>query len=237
MKENLEYVSLQEATKYCNYSQEYLALRARQGKLKAVKFGRNWVTKKEWVREYVKKTETYKQKAIIKKKKIVPPTNLPIEEKVIKKKAQILNPALDLRFGLALGLTCILLITGILTGKSSFQNAYKQASPYVVIVSRSGDIVAEKLLLENISFIDNTYSDFFRENQQIALNVSGAGDIIVRAAIKPFSQSFATVSSDLKEGGIVRNANSWVANIGDSVGRNLGGYFNWLGHQISSIFK
>jgi len=45
------YISLQEVTKFCNYSQEYLALRARQGKLKAIKIGRNWVTKKEWLEE------------------------------------------------------------------------------------------------------------------------------------------------------------------------------------------
>ena len=49
------YVSLMTATKYCQYSQEYLSLRARQGKLKAVKFGRNWVTKKEWLEEYIMK--------------------------------------------------------------------------------------------------------------------------------------------------------------------------------------
>lgn len=52
---NSEYISLQEAAKYCNYSQEYLSLRARRGKLKAVKFGRNWVTKKEWLEEYLEK--------------------------------------------------------------------------------------------------------------------------------------------------------------------------------------
>jgi hypothetical protein len=49
------YISLQEATNYCNYSQEYLSLRARQGKLRAVKFGRNWVTKKEWLDDYLKR--------------------------------------------------------------------------------------------------------------------------------------------------------------------------------------
>ncbi|PIX03165.1 hypothetical protein COZ78_01845, partial [bacterium (Candidatus Gribaldobacteria) CG_4_8_14_3_um_filter_42_11] len=48
------YISLTEAAeKYTNYSQEYLSLRARQGKLKAVKIGRNWLTKKDWVEEYL----------------------------------------------------------------------------------------------------------------------------------------------------------------------------------------
>lgn len=53
-KNKSDYISLKEATKYCNYSQDYLSLRARQGKLKAVKIGRNWVTKKEWVEQYLK---------------------------------------------------------------------------------------------------------------------------------------------------------------------------------------
>ncbi|MDD4083192.1 MAG: hypothetical protein PHD05_07420, partial [Sphaerochaetaceae bacterium] len=46
------FITLAEATKHCSYSQEYLSLRARQGKLKSVKIGRNWKTKKEWVEEY-----------------------------------------------------------------------------------------------------------------------------------------------------------------------------------------
>jgi len=54
IKEQPEYISLQEATKYCSYSQEYLALRARQGKLKSIKIGRNWATTKEWLEEYLR---------------------------------------------------------------------------------------------------------------------------------------------------------------------------------------
>ena len=46
------YISLAEASKLCNYSQEYLSLRARQGKLKAIKQGRNWMTTQEWLDEY-----------------------------------------------------------------------------------------------------------------------------------------------------------------------------------------
>jgi hypothetical protein len=56
-----EYISLLDASKSCNYSQEYLSLRARQGKLQAVKIGRNWVTTKEWLKEYINKTEEYKK--------------------------------------------------------------------------------------------------------------------------------------------------------------------------------
>lgn len=54
-----KYISILEATKYCDYSQEYLSLRARQGKLMAKKNGRNWVTKKEWVQKYIEKNSQY----------------------------------------------------------------------------------------------------------------------------------------------------------------------------------
>ncbi len=73
------YMSLQEATEYCDYSQEYLSLRARQGKLKSVKFGRNWVTKKEWLDEYLQKVEEYNN---FKVKQVLPPKNLPVESSV-----------------------------------------------------------------------------------------------------------------------------------------------------------
>lgn len=48
----VDYISLKEASKYCHYSQDYLKLRARQGKLKAVKMGRNWFTTKDWLKKY-----------------------------------------------------------------------------------------------------------------------------------------------------------------------------------------
>jgi hypothetical protein len=51
------YISLTEAANRCEYSQEYLSLRARQGKLKAVKQGRNWVTTHGWLLEYLKQVD------------------------------------------------------------------------------------------------------------------------------------------------------------------------------------
>ena len=50
-----EYISLKEAEEYSPYSADYLKLRARQGKLRAIKIGKIWVTKREWVEEYVRK--------------------------------------------------------------------------------------------------------------------------------------------------------------------------------------
>jgi excisionase family DNA binding protein len=48
------YISLKEATKYCDYSLEYLSLLARKGRLPSVKFGRNWMTTREAIEGYLK---------------------------------------------------------------------------------------------------------------------------------------------------------------------------------------
>lgn len=52
--EHQGYISLKEATKYCDYSLEYLSLLARQGKIPAVKFNRNWMTTKEAIESYLR---------------------------------------------------------------------------------------------------------------------------------------------------------------------------------------
>lgn len=54
MKENKEkLISLFEAAKHSPYDQEYLSLRARNGRLKAQKVGRKWYTTREWLNEYI----------------------------------------------------------------------------------------------------------------------------------------------------------------------------------------
>jgi len=72
-----EYISLQEAARLCSYSQEYLSLRARQGKLKALKLGRNWVCTKEWLEDYIAKSENYKKRES-RARTVEPPRNLPV---------------------------------------------------------------------------------------------------------------------------------------------------------------
>lgn len=54
---DINYISLGEAAKLTNYSQEYISLLCRQKKLKGTKIGRNWVTTKEWIENYVNKTK------------------------------------------------------------------------------------------------------------------------------------------------------------------------------------
>ncbi|MDO8633201.1 MAG: hypothetical protein Q7K38_01510, partial [Candidatus Wildermuthbacteria bacterium] len=82
-KTKVKYISLQDAAKQTSYSQEYLSLRARQGKLRALKIGRNWVTTKAWVKEYVKlcgdPQDGFHVETSERIKYVAPPTNLPIE--------------------------------------------------------------------------------------------------------------------------------------------------------------
>ncbi|MFH1667837.1 MAG: helix-turn-helix domain-containing protein, partial [Candidatus Komeilibacteria bacterium] len=73
-----DFISLAEASEFCNYSQEYLSLRCRQGKLAANKLGRNWVIKLSDLEQYIEtnaendlgnkkgkiETEKYIQKSI-----------------------------------------------------------------------------------------------------------------------------------------------------------------------------
>lgn len=54
-----KYLLLSQAAEFCSYSQEYLSLRARQGKLRAVKIGRNWFTTEDWLREYLDNINNY----------------------------------------------------------------------------------------------------------------------------------------------------------------------------------
>jgi len=52
-KKGPSYISLAEAAKGTPYSQEYLSLLARKGRIEAVKLGRNWVIKKDAINRYI----------------------------------------------------------------------------------------------------------------------------------------------------------------------------------------
>jgi len=137
-----EHISLQEATKYCQYSQEYLSLRARQGKLKSVKFGQSWFTTRQWLEEYVAESEEYnkdrKKRAlknkktnssvekILNKKNIVP-SSLPIERKPL------------LRFGFVFFLVLVLLIASGVFGRESFRHVSGNLSLFVPDFSQGFD--------------------------------------------------------------------------------------------------
>ena len=154
-----KYISLQEATKYCNYSQEYLSLRARQGKLKAIKFGRNWVIKKEWLNEYLIGIKEYNDSFAREKKIIAPPKNLPTEEWLKKdiigldewagsdfgfdfrKLRKALKPELYMRFGFVVIFILSLIVTNLIFGQKSFKSVYQDVSTFVSSVDKGIDKV------------------------------------------------------------------------------------------------
>ncbi|MDC7222179.1 MAG: Fic family protein, partial [Spirochaetales bacterium] len=53
LSEKAGFINLKEATKYCDYSQEYLSLLARKGKLSAIKINKEWLTTQEAIEEYI----------------------------------------------------------------------------------------------------------------------------------------------------------------------------------------
>jgi Fic family protein len=53
-REKPKFISLSDATRFCEYSQEYLSKLSKEGRLDAHKQNRNWVTTKEAVQDYIK---------------------------------------------------------------------------------------------------------------------------------------------------------------------------------------
>jgi hypothetical protein len=117
-----KYISLSKAAQLCPYNQGYLSLRARQGKLKAIKLGRNWMTKEEWLNEYVKKTKK-------------PHSNLKKEKpKPIQKQKQRFN---NLNFNLIIFLAFSVLIFALLTiSEQGFLGLFNDANYSLKLTSK-----------------------------------------------------------------------------------------------------
>lgn len=60
-KDKQGYITLREATNYCNYSLEYLSLLARTGKLSAIKLNRNWMTTIQAIETYLEEVNKLKE--------------------------------------------------------------------------------------------------------------------------------------------------------------------------------
>lgn len=57
-----KYISLVDAAKISPYSEPYLRLRARQGKLKSIKIGRKWMTTAAWLDDYSRRVQDWNDK-------------------------------------------------------------------------------------------------------------------------------------------------------------------------------
>ncbi len=214
---NNEYISLAEATKHCEYSQEYLSLRARQGKLKAKKIGRNWVTKEEWLKQYITRTEEYNKwmaakqiqktktasvdKPPTKKKpklqlvatrKVAPPPNLPVE---VKKS----ETSFSFRPILVVLLTLTLFTHSIAFGAKNFMPAKNFVADIYVLAS-SGAKTVKLPVGMNADLTQGLNKKIDKTNREIIFNshiLAGAGNIITERAMGMFKESFTTVSRDV----------------------------------------
>ncbi len=239
------YITLQESTQYCQYSQEYLSLRARSGKLKAVKFGRNWMTKKEWLDEYLSTVEEYKEyiDECVKRKEtknngiesikeftkhIVAPENLPVGELGFfgKIKEAVFNfPSPEffsnrLGFGFASAFASVLIIAGCVFGNSSLIKVFRQADSFAGIISSSGDVIAVGFL-KNFSESALVVSDNINA---IAENVGKAEIIIAKQTLNYFD-------------GSARGVQKFVVNTNEAGGAIIKGIADIPGENIFAVAK
>ncbi len=145
-----KYISLQEAAQTCPYSQEYLSLRARQGKLRAIKIGRNWATTKLWLSEYIVKAEASKEvyknggkkkHVFIQAKLVDPPTNLPIEKNFTEFSPSIkkFSPFSFLKAGLALATLLLFVFGGSAFGQYGVYEIAKEVNEAVQVFGEKAD--------------------------------------------------------------------------------------------------
>ncbi|MDO8424503.1 MAG: hypothetical protein Q7S70_01010, partial [bacterium] len=251
-----KYIPLNEATKFCNYSQEYLSLRARQGKLKAVKFGRNWVTKTEWLEEYLGQVDEYNivHENLGNKKLGVVPDNLPIElaresddQLISFPKFPKLNiPVSGLRIGFLAALAFSLLLHNVVFGKENLKNVLNEADNYVGEMGSLSDKFAAdskesfKSVFGDIDSFAGRLGDktekFFAESDQGLKNVSGDLSLytyILGNGADEFltdsGRSLANVYGDLK------NIDLGLAEAGKTADGNLKKYSFELSQKIFGV--
>ncbi|MDO8654843.1 MAG: hypothetical protein Q7R48_00195, partial [bacterium] len=128
-----QYISLQEAAILSEYSQEYLSLRARQGKLRARKIGRNWVTTKEWLNEYAEQAEQWRhsngKQQIGELRESEPPENLPTESSLWQERYitwQRYLGKVTAEYATTFVLASLILLSGIVVGKENIQTGALQ---------------------------------------------------------------------------------------------------------------
>jgi len=144
-----KYIPLSEAAKYTPYSAEYLSLRARQGKLRAIKVGKIWVTKREWVEEYVRKYQG--------------------KEETVKLPTSFFKlPTFKLRFEILFALTLLLFFVSFALAKDSLKIVAKE------IVSSLEEIGEDFVIGANLQFskTGKSFKNVFsqrKEGAEIAL--------------------------------------------------------------------
>jgi hypothetical protein len=224
-----EYIPLSEAAKYTPYSAEYLSLRARQGKLRAIKVGKIWVTKREWVEEYVRKYQG--------------------KEETVKLPTSFFKlPTSKLRFEILFALTLLLFFVSFALAKDSLKIVAKE------IVSSLEKIGEDFVIGANLQFskIGKSFKNVFslaKEGAQVLTEnfggtLSHASQKInfgVAAIGETTQRGLISVSEFLKEyfqwlGENFLAARKKIKNFGLSIKEAISGGVRRVGEKISGIF-
>jgi ethanolamine utilization microcompartment shell protein EutS len=224
-----EYIPLSEAAKYTPYSAEYLSLRARQGKLRAIKVGKIWVTKREWVEEYVRKYQG--------------------KEETVKLPTSFFKlPTFKLRFEILFALTLLLFFVSFALAKDSLKIVAKE------IVSSLEKIGEDFVIGANLQFskIGKSFKNVFslaKEGAQVLTEnfggtLSHASQKInfgVAAIGETTQRGLISVSEFLKEyfqwlGENFLAARKKIKNFGLSIKEAISGGVRRVGEKISRIF-
>jgi len=222
-KSNNNYITLREAAKYCCYSKEYLSLRARQWKLRAVKFGRDWMTKKEWIKEYVKEMKEYhkklkeekpqeqEQKQEIKRKTAPPLKDLPVGEELLS-----LKPKKDIKSRLPIFklvfltvLFFLLLFSNIVFGQQSLKSVFKD--------------ITNNPKIQQIS----------KNSQEILRDFNEGIDILAKN-IKTSFKTFAVLGQKQK---LLDQGAKLSETVDDELILPFKEYGQWLGESLTSQFS
>ncbi|MDP2946582.1 MAG: hypothetical protein Q8N88_00570, partial [Nanoarchaeota archaeon] len=146
-----------------------------------MKFGRNWVTKKEWLEEYLQHAEEYNNN--LEEKKIAlpaetlikmgkPPENLPAQEPssfLTFVKEKLKSPVL--RLGFVAALVFVLLTAGITFGKDSFKYVYNELDPFVHQLSQDSNYAESfKNVLADVSPLVQEINQKFDKGASAAIS-------------------------------------------------------------------
>ena len=203
------YISLQEAAKCCEHSQEYLSLRARQGKLRAVKIGRNWVIKKEWLEEYLTGIEEYNNNLKTKKTKparigyaegvaggkVIKVKKVKVKVKKVEKEVLVPKNLPIGEFQLAEVRPLHFRVWEVIqeiAGKAARSPAFRFGFAWAMVFV---------LIIAGTVFGRTSLEDVFKGVSYLAETVGTAGNIVIEETIAaPVKESFSTVCEDVEIG-------------------------------------
>ena len=151
--------------------------------MKSVKFGRNWVTKKEWLDEYLQKI-------------------LEIERPKFSLRFSIdITP--KIRFGFLIVLVLVMISSGIVFGKDSFKNVLRDLDFAVTKFGESTDLAAKEIFGSTknvITLATEGGGIVFQDlNTTISTAVENVGQLSKEGAVISAGDLFGSMSENLKE--------------------------------------